>query len=156
MSTSSILGPQLSVPDPFAPPPPRPRLYSPGQIGAASVLGMLIAGVILYATNQRRLGQRRAAIVSLAVGAVVMAALTALAFLTPTDNLAASHMSHAVGIGFWYYAKSQQEVAYKAAISAGSRRSSNWSVFGITVGVVAVYLVAMVAAVLIHDVIGAG
>ena len=157
MSTSSSLGPQLSVPDPFAPSAPPPRLYSPGQIGAAAVLGMFIAGVVLYATNQRRLGERRAANVSLAIGIVVMAGLSALAFLTPDDSVVASRMAHVTGVGLWYYAKSTQQAEYNAAISAGGRRNSNWVVLGITVGVAAIFLALTFAAGMLHAVVvGAG
>ena len=139
MSASSVPEPKLSVPDPFAPPPAPVKLYSPGQIGVAAVLGTFTTGAILYAVNQRRLGQRGGAIVTLVLGVAVLALLIALSFALPErGDVLISRLAHVAGVALYYVAKTKQQVAYQAALAAGGRRASNWAVFGIIVASFAV------------------
>ncbi|MDB4964317.1 MAG: hypothetical protein JWN44_6, partial [Myxococcales bacterium] len=127
--------PQLMVPNPFAPPPPEkasPRLYSPGQIGAAAILGTFIAGVFMYAANQRRLGERRGAVASMVIGSVGMALLLLLAFVTPAKSRLVAQLTHVLGIALWQLARTAQTAAYQSYVAGGGKRASNWSVVGIT------------------------
>ena len=139
--------PQLMVPDPFAsakPKDPPPPLYSPGQIGAAAVVGTFVAGCWLYAINQRRLGQRGGAYITLAVGVFSTVLLIVLAFVLPDRaGEAISRTAHALGVGLYYLAKKQQ-----VALPAGLKRPSNWLVLGITVATMIVVVgVGIVAAI---------
>jgi hypothetical protein len=124
--------PQLMVPNPFAtaePQKPHRPLYSPGQIGAAAVVGTFVAGCWLYATNQRRLGQRRGANITLAIGVIS----TALLIVLPDPaGVAIGRMAHALGVGLWYLAKKEQGSAFDAHLAAGGKRGSNGLVVGIT------------------------
>jgi hypothetical protein len=139
--------PQLMVPNPFAsaePKKPRPPLYSPGQIRAAAVVGTFVAGCWLYATNQRRLGQRRGANITLAIGVISMVLLIVLALVLPDRaGVAIRRTAHVLGFGMYYLAKKQQ-----VPLPAGLKRPSNWLVLGITVATMIVVVgVGIVAAI---------
>ncbi len=135
------------VPNPVASTEPNKEpapLYSPGQIGAAAVVGTFVAGCWLYATNQRRLGQRRGANITLAIGVLSTVLLIVLAFVLPERaGVALSRTAHALGVALYYVAKKQQ-----APLPAGLEHPSNWLVLGITVATMIVVVgVGIVAAI---------
>jgi hypothetical protein len=134
--------PQLSVP---APEPQRPapsRLFTPGQILAAGLLGSVLAGAFLFASNERRLGRPRIAWLSVALASAVVAVVLALSFVLEGDQHHFGFLGHALGFGLWEIAKRQQGAEVKVHLDAGVPRGSTGAVILSIVGTALAILAA--------------
>jgi hypothetical protein len=141
MSTDAPLhvDPLLSVPSPQE--KPSYRLFSPGQILGASLLGSILAGAILYGINARRLGRTFEAWFT--VGAsllIVVLVMLVTSHMSSEGSHSLGWLSHVLGFGIWEMAKRGQGPAYAKHIAAGGERGGTGAVVLITLGAVAIIL----------------
>lgn len=130
--------PQLSVPSPQQTNAPSYRLFSPGQILAASLLGSIVAGSLLFAINERRLGRARMAWLSVAISIAAVVALVFAADKLGGGGHRLGWLGHVLGFPMWDLAKRGQGAEYKAHLAAGRKRGSTGVVALITLASVAV------------------
>jgi len=117
-------------------------LFSPRQMLAASVLGSVLAGVILLQANYRAMLRRRDANRALLFGTLATAAFFALMFVLP-ERIPATPISIVAALTFYKLVDSLQGPAFSRHRAANGKRQSNWVVFGITAGTfVAVLVIA--------------
>jgi hypothetical protein len=104
------------------------KLYSPGSVTIATLLGSPLAGAIVMALNYDRMGQRKTAWQCCALGFVGTVALFALGIIFPKLPNGA-----AVGsvVGMYYAAKSAQGPQFQQHIQQGGRADSPWKAAGI-------------------------
>ena len=127
--SSAPLPPQTS--------PPTYRLYTPGQVLLATLLGSPFAGSLLIAADYSRRGNRNAAWTAAITGALGTVALVALASLIPGSSPAAM----AGAFGTYYAAKQLLPPMLLAHERAGGRKASNWAAAGIGAACMAAILV---------------
>jgi hypothetical protein len=119
------------------------RLYSPGQVLAATILGAPVAGAILLAHNYRSVGQGSAGRKALLWGGLGTVGLLIVSLFLlehfPNSVLPASY-----SMGMYQLAKQLQGREVASHLAAGGARGSNWSVVGIGVACLLVLLVVMI------------
>lgn len=138
---------------PYAPPaeapaPPRTLyrpLYTANQVALATFLGTPVAGAILMAVNERRLGTPARALPTIAVSVVVVGAFVGLASVLP-DSVPTAPLNIGLVVGTRYVAHLRQHEALDAYFAAGGKRGSSWAAAGVGfVGlIVAMLLVVLV------------
>lgn len=123
-------------------------LYTPNQILLASFLGAPIAGVILMAVNEQRLGRPKGVLTSLAIGVALTAVVLGLAFVLP-DNFPGLPLS-LLGMGaIRALVQMKQADAVARHLQWGGRKGSGWVAAGVGVlGGVIVIVVAVAVALL--------
>ena len=124
--------------------------YSVGQIGAASLLGGVIAGLWLLASNYRLFGEDgKAGRTWLTAwgGTIVMMIIV---FLLPKNSMPVA-MPAIIGACIHGYAKREQGAQIDAAKAKGIPQKSNWVVLAITVAGIAAVLVTAFIAVFIFN-----
>jgi hypothetical protein len=133
--------------NPYAPPasdgesPPTPptegafahALFSPRQMLAATVLGSVVAGLILLQANYRAMDRARDANRTVLYGLLASVALFAVLFMLPA-RIPATPVAIATGLAFYRLAETMQGKAFVGHRGAGGARQSNWLVFGIALG----------------------
>jgi hypothetical protein len=123
--------PRLSVDHREIKPPP--KLFSPGQVLGTSIIGSVLAGAILLAINQKRLGERSMMWVTLVLGFIVVALSVALGFATDGGH-GLHFLPHVLAFGAYEMAK--RDNAYHASVAAGSQRASTGAAIGIMLATV--------------------
>ena len=121
-------------------------LYTPNQILLAAFLGAPIAGAILMAINEQRLGRPKGVLSSLAIGLVMTAIVIGLAFVLP-DNFPGLPLS-LLGMGaIRALVQMKQADAVARHLQWGGRKGSGWAAAGIGIlGGVFVVVVAIAIA----------
>lgn len=141
--------------DESAPPPAPPApdaiafeqpLFSPRQILVATLLGSLVAGIILMQGNFRAMRRGREARNTILYGALAVGALFALLIVLP-DAIPKAPITIAAALAFYKLADSMQGDAFTQHRAAGGDRQSNWVVFGLTIGTAAAVLVILFVAI---------
>jgi hypothetical protein len=119
------------------------RLFSSGQVAAATFLGGPLGATWLVAQNYSRLGSRRAAWLTVATGVVVTALLCFLGLVagssTPVPTLGIATL-----VGSWFLARAMQGDAYDRHIAAGGPRASGWVTVGLGLASLAITFGALV------------
>jgi hypothetical protein len=128
--------------------PPIQKLYSPGQIALAAVLGSPLAACWFFACNFRELGQPKTAKHYLIWGGIGTAVLLVIAFFLP-DRFPNSILPIAYTAGLFQAAKQLHGTTVARHISAGGRLGSWWSVVGISLLCLILVVVALIGIVLL-------
>src|SRR5262249_31593185 len=111
-------------------PPPVYRLYTPGQVTLATLLGAPIAGAALMASNARRLRSRPSPGIVIACGLAGTGVLIALAYLIP-DNIRSSVLPAASTAVMYQVARHLQGARLDSHLASGGKRRSYWAAAGI-------------------------
>jgi hypothetical protein len=106
------------------------RLYSPGQVALATLLGAPIAGALLLAANYRELGEVNAPRKAVVWGLVGTVLLLMLSFVLP-DSLPNSTLPMSTAITVFLLAKNLQGTLYDSHVGAGGPKHSSWRAAGI-------------------------
>jgi hypothetical protein len=109
---------------------PAYRLYTPGQVALATMLGAPIAGTILMALTFKRLGRRRAAGAALILGAIGTALACAIGWVLP-DRIGYVLPSLPWVFATYYFAKGFLGPLVAAHMRAGGKNASWWAAAGI-------------------------
>jgi hypothetical protein len=150
----SSLGGGFNVDNPYAPPAnesvgsPGITVYSPGQIAWAAFLGAPIAGSWLLALNYRRLGDAKAANLSLISGLIGTILVVALAFVLP-ERFPNLILPAAYAFGMYQYAKTLHGKVYESRPANGRNKGSGWVATGIGMLCSILILVVLFALVLV-------
>ena len=118
-----------------APDAPVWSLYDYRAVGVAAFFGSPLAGSILMAVNNRRLGRTAAAVMAAGAGTVVTALLLVLAFAVSSDAMRA--LPIVLMVATMYSAKGLQGAAVEQHVKRGGRLASRWAAFGIGIAVLA-------------------
>jgi hypothetical protein len=149
--------------DPYAPPQadvapiPAPaavgvrvRLYSPTQVGVASLLGSAVAGGILIGLNERALGNPSPFLKPLFVSGGIVLAVLLIGQLLPE-----SFPTFVFGLAQFFamkaYVDATQAATFREHVEAGGLRGSNWKVLAAVLGASVVVLSFSLALVFIID-----
>lgn len=124
-------------------PPVRP-LYSPLQVGLATLLGWPIAGSALLSANYRKLGDRDAASMVFFLGMLGTAMLMSLLFILPRSAGSAAALIGMPAFGMYLIAGSAQGAACARSRRAGAPGGSwAWAVgIGLACGLATLGLLA--------------
>lgn len=140
--------PSYSYPPPAAVAGPNAAtvLYTPNQLVLATFLGAPIAGSILMAVNEQRLGRPKGVITSLAIGVALTAVVVGLAAILP-DNFPGLPLG-LLGMGaIRGVAQMKQAEAVARHLQWGGRKGSSWAAAGIgLLGAVILLVVVVLAA----------
>jgi hypothetical protein len=136
---------------PYAPPQAEAKpqaggaVYTPNQIALATFVGSTLAGTVLLAMNERRLGRPEAVVPTVALGLFASVALMGFSAALP-DNVPTLPFA-VIGIfGIRGIAHVRQHERIQKHLAAGGRRGSGWTAFGIgMVGLVVVLAVIVTA-----------
>lgn len=125
---------QSSYSPPAPPVAPGPKagtvLYTPNQMVLATFLGAPLAGSILLAINEQRLGRPRGVLAALAVGFGLTALVVGLAFALP-DNFPGLPLT-LLGMGALRgIAQTKQAGEISRHLQWGGRKGSGWAAAGI-------------------------
>ena len=121
----------------------RPRLFSPGQIGAAALLGSALAGALLFGINEERLGRSGGLAKALAAGVVVTGFIMFVGTLLP-ERFPSFIFGLAQFLALRFYAQTAQGDDYRHHLDSGGLRGSNWGVVGAVAAAVVVLMVVIV------------
>lgn len=122
---------------PYAPPRAEPAasattgapVYSPNQIALATFVGSTLAGTVLLALNERRLGRRGGAPDR---GGRLFASNALMGFSAALPDSVPSLRFAIIGIfGIRGIAQVRQNARIEAHVAAGGRRGSGWVAFGV-------------------------
>jgi hypothetical protein len=150
--------PPAAAPAPFVStaegtlPGPAVALYTPNQVALAAFLGTALGGSVVLAMNERRLGRRQAAVVSILLGLLATALTVGLAFVLP-KNFPGAPMGLVPLLVLRGIAQKRQRAFVDAHIAAGGKRASTWAAAGIgllsvVVVLVPVFVVAVIVGIL--------
>lgn len=120
------------------------RLYSPGQIAAATLFSGPVAGCWLMARNFKAFGEPEVARRTWALGILSTAAVLAIALVVPNGSYM-RFLPPALSVAVHQIARSTQGARFQAHLRAGGRRHSHWRVAGLTL----VFTIAVLAAILV-------
>lgn len=105
-------------------------VYTPNQIALATFVGSTLAGTVLLALNERRLGRPDAMLPTLILGVLASVALMAFTALLP-DSVPTLPFA-VIGIfGIRGIAHVRQDERIRNHLAAGGRRGSGWTAFGV-------------------------
>lgn len=107
------------------------RLYSPGDIVLATLLGTPLAGCLLLAANFKVLGKADGQRNALFTGVITTVALLPLLFVIP-ENIPEIFIALAYTFVMKGVVAKTQEEAYKAHIAGGGAKHSGWRTAGVT------------------------
>ena len=147
MSESPYRPPQVESFQLDATPNPA-KLYSPGQMAWATFLGAPVAGCLLLAFNNWRLGNQSSARVAVAFGVVSTILLLVLAFVLP-EKFPNKVIPAVYTIGMFHAAKSLQGNAFESHVARGGATASTWKATGVGVMCLVGVLVVIFAAFMI-------
>lgn len=127
------------MPTPAAP----PRLYAPGQVLAAGLLGGPLAAVWLVSANFRRWGERRRASAWLWLAAPPMVLLLAFRLLVGRGAApGVTGLSLGLSVAVYRHARRVQGPVVTGWVAAGGEREPWWKAIGAGVAVISATLVA--------------
>lgn len=129
---------------------PAYRLYTPGQVALAALLGAPLAGAILVAFTFKRLGRLRAAKAALILGALGTAMAFVVGWLLP-DRIGYTIKSLPWVFATYYIAKGFLEPLVAAHMRAGGKRASWWAAAGIGAATGVLILLVGFAGVLLFE-----
>lgn len=109
---------------------PAYRLYTPGQVALATVLGAPLAGAILIAFTFKRLGRRRAAGAALILGAIGTVFAFVVTWFLP-DRIGYALTSLPWVFATYYIAKGFLGPLVATHMRAGGKKASWWAAAGI-------------------------
>jgi hypothetical protein len=115
------------------------KLFSPGTIGLVAFLAGPAGAFILLTLNYRRLGKRKAAWATIAVGLLTMAALTASLMALP-ESFPGFLIGLPLFLILWIAAKTLQGNVYDAHLRQGGEPASGWAAAGFAVLGIVLYL----------------
>jgi hypothetical protein len=112
---------------------PEYKLYSAAQVTLAAFLGSVLAGGVLLALNYRALGDRRAAVWSVLLGLLALAALLGIGFTLPDPaSTVVCLLLNIVGLVVIYQiTRGLQGARYEAHLDRGGRGGSTGAAVGI-------------------------
>ena len=125
---------------------PQPRLYSPGQIAVASLLGSPFAGSILLGLNERALGRTSRALWIVGGGFFGSAAMIAAGFFLPPAA------SEGLGIGSIVAMHRLSVMTRDTRSGHEAERSGSWP-FAVALGVIT-FAMIVGAAILVFLLVG--
>jgi hypothetical protein len=123
---------------------PRYKLYSPHAVWLASFAGGPIGGAVLLGLNYRRLGQPRAAALSVLGGALVTGALVGVGLLVPSWTLVSLPLL--MCFAMQRIARSKQSFDFINHIEDGGQQGSPWAALGIGFACFAAVMVVLTGA----------
>jgi hypothetical protein len=121
----------------------RPRLFSPGQIGVAALLGSALAGAVLFGINEQRLGKSGGLAKALVGGAVITGVIMFIGSVLP-ESFPQFIFGLAQFLALRFYAQAVQGDAYRHHLDSGGLRASNWGVVGAIAAAVVVVMTVIV------------
>ena len=110
-------------------PAPTYKLYSPGQICLAALLGSPLGGAVLLYKDFKRLGEATRARNALLAGFGITAALMALAWVLP--DAAGRPLPGIFAVAYWQLAKGQIGPRFQAHQAARGAKESGWAAAGV-------------------------
>lgn len=121
-------------------------LYNANQVALATFCGTVLAGSILMALNERRVGRHAAGWAIVGVGLLVTGMIFGLAFVLP-DNVPSAPISIAPIVAMRFFAHRRQGAFVTEHLHLGGKKGSGWAAFGIGMACLAaiVAVVFMVA-----------
>ena len=132
------------TPDQIEPNTQKPKLYSSGQVVAASVLGTAVAGGWLLSRNLKKVGEESFARNTLLASFGFMFLIAMLAMYVPTD-FPNSPFGALIGAVFYFWYKQSFSERYASLIETGGTKESSWKVAGIALISVPVGLAILIA-----------
>jgi len=125
-------------PSPYAPPKAEVHVapgvvYTPNQIALATFVGSTLAGTVLLAINERRLGRPDAVLPTIILGVFASVALMAFTAVLP-DSVPTLPFAIVGIFGIRGIAHVRQNDRIEKHIAAGGRRGSGWTAFGVGLG----------------------
>jgi hypothetical protein len=159
--------PYLASPNPYAPPAgayvdgPAPAalapldaaLYSPNHVALATFLGTPMAGVVLMALNEKRLGRRSAAIKTIVFGLLGTAAILTLAIALP-DGIPAFPFTLVALVVLRITAQHRQGALVEQHYRAGGKKASGWAAAGISLLTTVIVFIPVVAILVLAEAAG--
>lgn len=106
------------------------RLYTPGHVSLATFLGTPLAGSVIMAMNENRLGRKGTAVKMVLAGIAGTIVLLAISFALP-DNFPAFPINIGTLLLMGWFARSRQGATVARHIAAGGRPASGWAAAGI-------------------------
>ena len=155
-----------NAPNPYAPPKAEPyadgyvatgagegtprhvALYTSGQVVFATFLGTPLAGAILMALNENRLGKPRVAAGTVFVGVVASALLVTASFLLPDSVPGARFLGLGALFVIGAIARARQGESVRRHLASGGAKGSSWAAAGIGLAALVVILVPLILIVL--------
>jgi hypothetical protein len=140
---------------PYAPPqttyaasqaPTGAPLYTPNQIALATFLGSPLAGTVLFAMNERRLGRDSAVLPVVLLGALGTALLFGVSAVLP-ESMPTMPLGIASVFGIRAIAQARQHAVIAEHLAAGRRKGSGWIALGVGLAGMVVCLAVILAAV---------
>lgn len=129
---------------------PEYRLFSPGQVTLATVIGSFLAGAILMALNYRRLGQPAAARKAFRLAAAALVALAVAGPFLPESSTVSIGLAVGSVVAMNQLANQLQGSPCRSHAARGGRTGSGLAVVGIAilclVGVLALMFLSAYAA----------
>ena len=119
-------------------------LFSPTQLGVATLFSSVFVGALLLQANYRVMGRGRAAAVATAIGVVVSAAVAFALYRVHGSPAVVIRL--AAVITFWLVVRALHRGLYSEHVLAGGRRRSSW-------WVLAAIVLSFVARVFVYGVI---
>jgi len=124
------------------------KLYSPGQIALAALLGSPLAACWFWSRNYRQLDQPRSANQCLIWGIAGTAVLLTVSFFLP-EHFPNSAIPIGYTMGLRQAAKQIHGDTITQHISAGGRLGSWWAVVGVSIGCLLLVLAVIFGVVLL-------
>lgn len=106
------------------------RLYTPGHVSLATFLGTPLAGSVIMAMNESRLGRKATALKTALLGIAGTIVLLIISFALP-DNFPAFPINIGTLLLMGWIARSRQGATVARHIAAGGRPASGWAAAGI-------------------------
>jgi hypothetical protein len=128
-------------------------LYTANQVALAAFLGTPLGGAVVIASNERRLGRPRAALLALGLGVLALAALAGIALLLP-DGVPSVGLGWLPVLAIRAIAQKRQRALVDAHLAAGGRRASSWAAAGIGLACLVAAAVSVFAIAIVFGVIG--
>jgi len=130
--------------------PPDYNLFSSGQIAVATVLGSVITGGLMLASNYAKLGEKKNVRRSIlfAVGAIllfsIIGVLMVINKMSDSDGKTITSMLNVVSIiSFGLMLNRFQGTQYDNHIASGGGRASNWNVVAFVAVISVLYIAAL-------------
>lgn len=120
------------------------RLYTPGHVSLATFLGTPLAGSVIMAMNENRLGRKGTAVKTVLAGIAGTIVLLIISFALP-DNFPAFPINIVTLLLMGWIARSRQGATVARHIAAGGRPASGWAAAGIALLCLFVTIVPLVA-----------
>lgn len=125
-------------------------VYTPNQIALATFIGSPVAGTVLLALNERRLGRDALFLPTLLVGFLASIALVGIGAVLP-DGVPTMPFALLGIFGMRGAAHLRQQALVADYVARGGRKGSSWTAFGVGLLGMVVVLAVILAAVAVFE-----